>query len=133
MRRFLAWDELGRRGAFQLEWDDEAGEFPRLLRRNHSERGLSSITGKSLTGRSQRITSSSNPSRKHAPRAASCQLIRLEISRNSSTYLSNLRPPCRNPHITSSAEVICIGPVFCHTHVGTGKRRAYKGETKLDN
>ncbi len=39
MRRFSAWDELGRRGAFQLEWDDEAGEFPRL-HLNHSERGL---------------------------------------------------------------------------------------------
>ncbi len=67
---------------------------------------ISSINGKSLSGRSQRITSSSNPSRKHAPRAATCQLTRLESSRNSSTYLSNLRPPCRNPHSPSSAEVI---------------------------
>ncbi len=109
MRRLSAWDELGRCGAFQLEWDDEAREFPRLPRRNHLGKKMkliSSINGKSLTGRSQRITSSSNPSRKHAPRAVSCQLIRLEIARNSSTYLSNLRPLCRNPHSASSAEVI---------------------------
>ncbi len=117
MRRFSVWDELGRRGAFQLERDDETGEFPQLLSRNPFKkrtRLISSIRGKSPMGRSQRIVSSSNPSRKHAPRAASCQLIRLEISRNSSTYLSNLRPPCRNPHSASSAEVIGKVPVFCH-------------------
>ncbi len=87
---------------------------------------ISSINGKSLTGRSQRITSSSNPSRKHAPRAVSCQLIRLEIARNSSTYLSNLRPLCRNPHSASSAEVILFGPVFCHGCTGVpGTRRRW--------
>ncbi len=103
MRRFSAWDELGRCGAFQLEWDASSSEpFRKKIRL------ISSINGKSLTGRSQRITSSSNPSRKHALRAASCQLIRLEISRNSSTYLSNLKPPCRNPHSASSAEVISV-------------------------
>ncbi len=86
---------------------------------------ISSINGKSLSGRSQRITSSFNPSRKHAPRAATCQLTRLESSRNSSTYLSNLRPPCRNPHSPSSAEVISnLGPVFCHGCTGVpGTRR----------
>ncbi len=78
---------------------------------------MSSINGKSPTGRSQRITSPSNPSRKHAPRAATCQLTRLESSRNSSTYLSNLRPPCRNPHSASSAEVILAGGLFCHESV----------------
>ncbi len=40
MQRFSEWGELGRCGTFQLEWDDEAVEFPQLLRRNHSERGL---------------------------------------------------------------------------------------------
>ncbi len=40
MRRVSAWDELGRCDAFPLEWDDEAGEFPRLPRRNHLERRL---------------------------------------------------------------------------------------------
>ncbi len=73
------------------------------------------------------VTSSSNPSRKHAPRAASCQLIQLEISRNSSTYLSNLKPPCRNPHSASSAEVISsLRRVFCHgVHRGARNEEAW--------
>ncbi len=91
---------------------------------------ISSINGKSLTGRSQRITSSSNPSRKHAPRAVSCQLIRLEIARNSSTYLSNLRPLCRNPHSASSAEVILWSSILSRCTGVPGTRR--RGTTFKD-
>ncbi len=103
MWRFLAWGEPGICDAFQLVRDDEAGEFPRLVSRKRI-RLISLIRGKSPTGKSQHITSSSNPSRKHALRAASCQLT--ASSKKSSTYLSNLRPPYRKPHSASSAEVI---------------------------
>ncbi|RXN37885.1 hypothetical protein ROHU_001631 [Labeo rohita] len=53
------------------------------------------------------------PIRKHAPRAASCQLTRLESSTNSSTYLSNFRPACCKHQSLSSASVIIAGPAFC--------------------
>ncbi len=63
------------------------------------------------------------------PRAASCRLTRLESPRNSSTYLSNLRPPCHNPHSASSAVVIVVR-LFCHNTQGSrnGETRSF---TKL--
>ncbi len=147
LRRKVGSLELGRRGEpleiyaefLGLGWAGKAQRVPsgagwrdsRIISTSESEplrnsiRLISSIRGKSLLGRSQCIVSSSNPKWKHAPRAASCQLTWLESLRNSFTYLSNFRPTCRNSHSASSAVVILVGWLFCHTHV-----RARSEETR---
>ncbi len=107
MWRFSAWDESGKCGLFQQGLCDETCEVPLLLpHRSRNRYGKGQINQlyqkkqtkkKKQAGRLQRIASSSNPSWKHAPIAASCQLTRLESSRKSSTYHSN--HPAENPTV----------------------------------
>ncbi|XP_073696118.1 POU domain, class 2, transcription factor 3 [Garra rufa] len=79
---------------------------------------ISSIKEKSHVGKSHRIVSSSSPDRNTTARETSGQLSRWESSRNSSTYLSNVRPLCRSPYSLSSASVIFNGSCLLSQVVG---------------